>query len=151
MQVLPAWLRAMQVALHQDCAVPTQPLSKPRAAIPHLQHQWGCPSLLSAAQERSAPLTAQLSLVFTCIFYFYPLSIHACLQRLVEWLFSSTKCLFNTFAAFLLGRVDLCEANLSMSLSVENQLGPHSYSHLPTRSPRPCPHLPSFPPTLTQS
>lgn len=62
----------------------TQPLSKSRAAIPPLQHQWGCPSLISAAQERSAPLTAQLSLVFTCIFYFYPLSIQACLQRLVE-------------------------------------------------------------------
>lgn len=87
----------------------------------------------SAAQERSAQLTAQLSLGCVCIFFFCLLSILSCSQKLVECPLP-LRVYSISLPGFLLGQGDLCKANLTMSLSAENQLGPHSYSHLPTRN-----------------
>lgn len=94
--------------------------------------------LCSAGQERSAQLTTQLSLGCVCIFFFCLPSILSCSQKLVECpLLLSVYSI--SLPGFLLGQGDLCNANLTMSLSAENQLGPHSYSHLPTKSPQAMP------------
>lgn len=123
-------LRAVPVALHRDCPAPSTP-SKSRATTAHLQQHQCHPPLV-------CPAPAQLSLLFICIFFLPPRSILLCSQKLAECPLALSVYSI-PLPAFLLGQSDLCEANLTVSLSAENLLGPHSYSHLPTRSPQAMP------------
>lgn len=110
----------------------SQPLSKPRAAVPHLQHQrvhHVCSLQHSRGLPSSLPSSAGLSCAFSTSVHWAPSHAHG------SWWNERSRPL-NVYStplpASLLAQADLCKANLTVSLPV-NQLGPHSYSHLPIR------------------